>query len=257
MRERDDEPREPPAHLAHDSHERHSEDPRERRSEQGESEHPRAIGVRRPLGRGGYRGRVRDPDPETRKHLGGREHGELGRGGAQHRSDGERRDRAEKELAKPEASRQEPDRERGDARREPGQRSQLPCSRHRDVQIARDVGEQRIEHDERRLRRGQGGQERDADDPRLGGRHRMMGTVPPSALHAAPVTYEARSEQRKTITDAISSGRASRPSGRPAPTFASTSSRSPCWSARPPAPSQASVSVGPGVTALQRMPSFA
>ncbi len=56
----------------------------------------------------------------------------------------------------------------------------------------------------------------------------MMGTVPPSALHAAPVTYDARSEQRKTITAAISSGRASRPSGRPAPTFASTSSRSPC-----------------------------
>ena len=57
---------------------------------------------------------------------------------------------------------------------------------------------------------------------------RMIGTVPPSALHAAPVTYEARSEQRKTITAAISSGRASRPSGRPAPTFARTTSRSPC-----------------------------
>ena len=34
----------------------------------------------------------------------------------------------------------------------------------------------------------------------------MIGTVPPSALHAAPVTYEARSEQRKTTTLAISSG---------------------------------------------------
>ena len=43
----------------------------------------------------------------------------------------------------------------------------------------------------------------------------MIGTVPPSALQAAPVTYEARSEQRNTITAAISSGRASRPSGRP------------------------------------------
>src|SRR5204862_6296218 len=86
---------------------------------------------------------------------------------------------------------------------------------------------------------------------------RMIGTVPPSALHAAPVTYEARSEQRKAITEAISSGSASRPSGRPAPTFASTSPRSPCWSARPPSPSHASVAVGPGVTALQRIPSFA
>ena len=27
----------------------------------------------------------------------------------------------------------------------------------------------------------------------------MIGTVPPSALHAAPVTYDARSEQRKAI----------------------------------------------------------
>ena len=62
----------------------------------------------------------------------------------------------------------------------------------------------------------------------------MIGTVPPSALHAAPVTYDARSEQRNTMTEAISSGRASRPSGRPAPTFASTSSRSPCCSASPP-----------------------
>ena len=37
-------------------------------------------------------------------------------------------------------------------------------------------------------------------DPLLERRHQtMIGTVPPSALHAAPVTYEARSEQRKTI----------------------------------------------------------
>src|SRR5881392_3378374 len=59
------------------------------------------------------------------------------------------------------------------------------------------------------------------------------------------------------LTAAISSGSAKRPSGRPAPTFARTSSRSPCWSASPPSPSQASVAVGPGVTALQRIPSLA
>ena len=64
--------------------------------------------------------------------------------------------------------------------------------------------------------------------PLLEARHQtMIGTVPPSALQAAPVTYDARSEPRKTITAAISSGRASRPSGRPAPTF-SASSLSPC-----------------------------
>ena len=44
----------------------------------------------------------------------------------------------------------------------------------------------------------------------------MIGTVPPSTLHAAPVTYAARSEQRKVITEATSSGSARRPSGRPA-----------------------------------------
>ena len=44
----------------------------------------------------------------------------------------------------------------------------------------------------------------------------MIGTVPPSTLQAAPVTYDARSEQRNTITAAISSGSARRPRGRPA-----------------------------------------
>ena len=34
----------------------------------------------------------------------------------------------------------------------------------------------------------------------------MPGTVPPSTDHAAPATVDARSEQRKTITVAISSG---------------------------------------------------
>ena len=43
----------------------------------------------------------------------------------------------------------------------------------------------------------------------------MIGTVPPSALQAAPVTYDERGEHRKTITDAISSGSA-KPSERPA-----------------------------------------
>ena len=52
----------------------------------------------------------------------------------------------------------------------------------------------------------------------------MIGTVPPSALQAAPVTYDARSEARKAITAAISSGSARRPNGRPLPTASSTSS---------------------------------
>src|SRR6478736_4698926 len=58
----------------------------------------------------------------------------------------------------------------------------------------------------------------------------ITGTVPPSALQAAPVTYEDRGEHRKAITAAI-------------------------WSASPPDASQADERVGPGVTALQRMPS--
>src|SRR2546423_15363258 len=64
------------------------------------------------------------------------------------------------------------------------------------------------------------------------------------------------------MTAAISSGSARRPSGRPLPTASNTSrrvllERAACWSARPPSPSQAPVAVGPGATALQRMPSFA
>ncbi len=66
----------------------------------------------------------------------------------------------------------------------------------------------------------------------------MIGTVPPSTDQAAPVTYEARGDRRNTITSAISPGSARRPSGLPAATFARTSSRSPCCSASPPAPSQ-------------------
>ena len=34
----------------------------------------------------------------------------------------------------------------------------------------------------------------------------MIGTVPPSTDQAAPVTYAARSDRRKTITSAISPG---------------------------------------------------
>src|SRR6201999_2754787 len=73
----------------------------------------------------------------------------------------------------------------------------------------------------------------------------------------APVTYEARSDRRETTTEAIWPGSASRLSGRPAPALASTSSRSTCWAAKPSAAVHASVAVGPGVTALQRMPSLA
>ena len=50
-------------------------------------------------------------------------------------------------------------------------------------------------------------------------------TVPPSTLQAAPATYEARCEQRKTIASAISSTSARRPIGRLAPAAASASSR--------------------------------
>src|SRR5436305_12648135 len=90
----------------------------------------------------------------------------------------------------------------------------------------------------------------------------ITGTVPPSAPQAAPVTYDERGEQRNAITAAISSGSAIRFSGRPAATAASTSSRlrsesAAVWSARPPIPSQADDRVGPGATALQRMPSSA
>ena len=69
-------------------------------------------------------------------------------------------------------------------------------------------------------------------------------------------------EHRKTITEAISSGSARRPSGRPAPTAASTSSRvlplrAPAGRRARPRRATPRSRSGPGVTALQRMPSFA
>ena len=54
----------------------------------------------------------------------------------------------------------------------------------------RDVGEQRVQDDERRLRCRKCGEERNADGPWTVPHQTMIGTVPPSALHAAPVTYE-------------------------------------------------------------------
>src|SRR4051795_1192266 len=88
-------------------------------------------------------------------------------------------------------------------------------------------------------------------------------TVPPSTLQAAPATYDARSEQRKTIASAISSTSARRPIGRPAPAAASASSRlrpppsSADWSRRPPDSIHSSDLVGPGQTAFTRTPCFA
>ena len=66
-----------------------------------------------------------------------------------------------------------------------------------------------------------------------------VGTAPPSTAHAAPVTFDARSEHRKVITAATSSSVPIRPSGGLARVAASTSSRvepvrAAIWSARPP-----------------------
>ena len=53
----------------------------------------------------------------------------------------------------------------------------------------------------------------------------ITGTVPPSTDQAAPATFEAASEQRNTITDAISCSVPSRPTGVRAAVEESTSSR--------------------------------
>ena len=53
----------------------------------------------------------------------------------------------------------------------------------------------------------------------------MIGTVPPSTDQAAPVTFEARSEQRNTIAAAISSSVPKRPSGILSRCASSASSR--------------------------------
>ena len=52
-----------------------------------------------------------------------------------------------------------------------------------------------------------------------------LGTVPPSTDHEAPATALACAEQRNTITAAISSGSAKRPSGTFACCASSASSR--------------------------------
>jgi hypothetical protein len=55
--------------------------------------------------------------------------------------------------------------------------------------------------------------------------YKMVPTVPPSTDHAAPATFEARSEQRNVITAAISPASAKRPSGARLPCASMASSR--------------------------------
>ena len=90
----------------------------------------------------------------------------------------------------------------------------------------------------------------------------MIGTVPPSALHAEPVTYDARSEQRNDDhgRDLLGLGEpAERPPGADGleHLVSRFPVRRPAGRRARPRPSHASVAVGPGVTALQRIPSFA
>src|SRR5438132_832484 len=87
----------------------------------------------------------------------------------------------------------------------------------------------------------------------------ITGTEPPSTDHATPATFEACSEQRKTMTAAISCAEPRRPNGTPEAVRASTSSRdtwffSASWSARPPGASHTSSPTGPGATALTSTP---
>ena len=84
----------------------------------------------------------------------------------------------------------------------------------------------------------------------------IVATVPPSADQAAPVTVEARSEHRNTITDAISSGRghaAERDLRRlRGERLLAARSRAACaaCSARPPAAVHSGEVTAPGATAL-------
>src|SRR3954447_26529472 len=85
------------------------------------------------------------------------------------------------------------------------------------------------------------------------------GTVPPSTDHDEPATFDACSEQRKTITAAISSGSPRRPIGTFEPAASSSSSRvvpprPAAWAAMPATPVHNSVAVGPGATALTSTP---
>src|SRR3954454_19990668 len=108
-----------------------------------------------------------------------------------------------------------------------------------------------------RQARPDAGKVRETDDS--GHYYKKNGTAPPSTDHDAPVTFDACSEQRKTITAAISSGSPRRPIGTFDPAVASSSSRevparSPAWAAMPRSPVHSSVAVGPGATAFTRTP---
>lgn len=93
----------------------------------------------------------------------------------------------------------------------------------------------------------------------FGTRDQMVGMRPPSMTMSAPVTFLARPPASSNTRSATSSGRVNRPVAVPltAPLATSAGRRlfaPPTVSATPPAPSQRSVSTGPGLIVLTRTP---
>ena len=227
--ERRREPGESPAGFADEPGQRHPDDPRDRGAEKRDGEHAGSIGGRCPVRNRRDRSRVGEPDSDADPDLRQRDHDEVRRRRAERRRGNEAEEPGTEQLPQADPRREQAGEERGQPGRQPRHRPQLSGGRGRDLEIGCERGQHRSQDEDRGLRSCQAQEERRGNRaPRVGAHQMMIGTVPPSALQAAPVTYDARSEQRKTMTEAISSGRASRPSGRPAPTFARTSSRSPC-----------------------------
>ena len=187
-RTRDDEPREPPARLAREPDQRHPDDPGERRSEQRDRQHARTLVRRRPFGRRSDRRRVRDADADTVIPWASASTAKSGAAALSERAASENDDGTEKQPAQTDSRREQTHEERRETRREARDRSELAGGRDRHVEVAGDVRQEGVEDDERGLRRRERRQQRAADDSRPVAHQRMIGTVPPSALHAAPVT---------------------------------------------------------------------
>ena len=188
-RDRHDDPRESPADLADDADERHPDDPGERRPEQREREDARTLSGRRPLRHRRDRGRVRDADPHSDERLSDDEHCECRSCGAQRAS--RRRGPRRRREGAPAGRRR--------AARRPVARAATPAASPETVRSWPAVA---IETSRSRATSGSSGLSTtsaacdaasaassvEPDDARRVLHQMMIGTVPPSALHAAPVT---------------------------------------------------------------------
>ena len=120
-------------------------DPGERRPEQRDREHARAISGAAPLGDRGNCSGVRSGRRRRRsEHLASGQHGEVRGDSARSRANGEEAEpRPASSSRRPIRAASEPDEQRRHSGGEPGDRAQLAGRRRRDVEVGRDRREDR------------------------------------------------------------------------------------------------------------------